>query len=397
MFKEFQISILFDWQNGNTDLKKEHINGKGYPVVSSGVENTGIIGCTDVDARILPAHTITIDMFGNSYYRDFKYKEVTHARVFTLIPKGFELDIQTGLYLASSLKKLSKIYSYDNMCSYAKMSNMTILLPVIENPNPNHKYTVDDIDWKYMRDRITELEHDRITELDTYLKAAGLDDYELTDADKEIISLTAKRASDENRALEEVGDDEVILGEFLIENLFHKVDLKRIKKTFEKDKDLSREQTSEFSLPLINAKNGDNGIMYYGRPQDWESDTYCIDIVNDGAISTGNVYPQPQRTGVLYNAYMIKPNADIESEAILIYLAKSIEKVIKEQFGYDNKAVWEKVKVKSIYLPIKSDGTPDYEYMERYICALEKVVVADVVKYKDKMIKATKRIEATDE
>ena len=200
MNKAYKISMLFDWQNGNTDLKKEHINGKGIPVVSSGVENTGIIGCTDVDARILPAHTITVDMFGNVYYRDFEYKEVTHARVFTLIPKGFELDVQTGLYFVSSLKVLSKIYSYDNMCSYAKISNMDISLPVIENSNPNHEYTVDDIDWQYMRDRITELERDRITELerdritelDAYLQATGLNDYELTDDDKKILSLCKK-------------------------------------------------------------------------------------------------------------------------------------------------------------------------------------------------------------
>ena len=386
--------MLFDWQNGNTDLKKEHINGKGIPVVSSGVENTGIIGCTDVDARILPAHTITVDMFGNVYYRDFEYKEVTHARVFTLIPKGFDLDVQTGLYFVSSLKVLSKIYSYDNMCSYAKISNMDISLPVIENSNPNHEYTVADIDWGYMRDRITELERDRITELerdritelDAYLQATGLNDYELTEEDKKVLSLSEKRASDKEGTLEDNSEDEVRFGEFKIETLFHKVELKRLKKTFEKDKDLSREQTSEYSLPLINAKNGDNGIMYYGRPKDWESDTYCIDIVNDGAISTGNVYPQPQRTGVLYNAYMIKPNADIQSEAILMYLSKSIEKIIKEQFGYDNKATWDKVKVKYIYLPIKSDGTPDFEYMERYIRAMEKVVIADVMKYKDKVI-----------
>ena len=45
-----------------------------------------------------------------------------------------------------------------------------------------------------------------------------------------------------------------------------------------------------------------------------------------------------------------------------------------------------------IYLPVKSDGTPDFDYMERYIRALEKVVIADVVKYKDKVIKTTEKI-----
>ncbi len=198
MFKEYAISTLFDSQNGNTDLKKQHINGRGYPVVSSGVENTGIIGYTDVDARIFPAHTITVDMFGNVYYRDFEYKQVTHARVFALIPRDFELNTQTGLYLASSLKRLSKMYSYNNMCSYKKISSMPLSLPVIENPDPDHEYTVDDIDWQYMQERIIELEQERIIELEqeriieleAYLIASGLDDYELTNEDKEILSLS---------------------------------------------------------------------------------------------------------------------------------------------------------------------------------------------------------------
>ena len=45
-----------------------------------------------------------------------------------------------------------------------------------------------------------------------------------------------------------------------------------------------------------------------------------------------------------------------------------------------------------IELPIKSDGTPDFDYMERYIRAMEKVVIADVVKYKDKVIETTKKV-----
>lgn len=62
-------------------------------------------------------------------------------------------------------------------------------LPVIKHSDPNHEYTVDDIDWQYMEDRIKELEEDRIKELDAYLKVANLEDYELTDEDKKVLSL----------------------------------------------------------------------------------------------------------------------------------------------------------------------------------------------------------------
>lgn len=79
------------------------------------------------------------------------------------------------------LSWLSKVFSYNNMCNYNKIANISISLPVIEHSNPNHKYTVDDIDWQYMEDRIKELE--------AYLKATNLDDYELTDEDRKVLSL----------------------------------------------------------------------------------------------------------------------------------------------------------------------------------------------------------------
>ena len=96
-------------------------------------------------------------------------------------------------------------------------------------------------------------------------------------------------------------------GEFQIGEYFNKLELKFKKPFFDKELDVSKIKTEEFDLPVVNAKDGNNGIMYYGRSSDFESAEMTIDIVNDGAVSTGNVYPQPQKTGVLYNAYLISP------------------------------------------------------------------------------------------
>lgn len=79
---EFKLYDLFESSNGNFDIQKEHINGKGDYVVTAGLSENGILGRTDVVAKIFDKNTITIDMFGNVFYRQFKYKMVTHARVF---------------------------------------------------------------------------------------------------------------------------------------------------------------------------------------------------------------------------------------------------------------------------------------------------------------------------
>ena len=377
MFKNYKISTLFDWQNGNTDLKKEHINGRGSPVVSSGVANTGIIGCTDVEARILPAHTITVDMFGHVYYRDFEYKEVTHARVFTLISKGFVLDVQTGLYFVSSLKVLSKIYSYDNMCSYAKISDMDIPLPVIENPNPDHEYTVEDIDWNYMRNHIKEVEQNRITELDAYLQATGLNDYVLTEEDKKVLSLARKTASAENGDLEYTDKEEVRAGAFELGGEKGLFDIYSPSKRFNAN-------TIQFGgkYPYVARGSSNNGIKgYITEDEKYLSPAKSLSFGQD----TATVFYQPNAyfTGDKIKIMVLK-NHELTPE-----LAEYFITVIASAFStfaWGQSSFHENIlKKMKITLPITLDGEPDFDYMERYIRALEKVVIADVVKYKDKV------------
>ncbi|MFP6239561.1 restriction endonuclease subunit S [Helicobacter pylori] len=175
-------------------------------------------------------------------------------------------------------------------------------------------------------------------------------------------------------------------GEFKLGDLFEKLDLKFKKKIFNKQKDISKVQTSEFDLPLVNAKNGDNGIMYYGRSSDFESAEMTIDIVNDGAVSTANVYPQPLKTGVLYNAYLIKPKFTPTRETLLFF-TPCIYKAIKLKFSYENKASWNKVKNELISLPLKPTAKTqslediDFHFMEKFIAELEQCRLAELQAY----------------
>ena len=119
--------------------------------------------------------------------------------------------------------------------------------------------------------------------------------------------------------------------------------------------------------------------MYYGRSSDFESTEMTIDIVNDGAVSTGNVYPQPQKTGVLYNAYLVKPLFSV-TQRLLYFFSTTIQKSIKLKFGYENKAGWEKVKKEKITLPTHN-GAIDFAFMETFIAELEAQRIAELEAY----------------
>ncbi|RVZ95719.1 restriction endonuclease subunit S [Helicobacter pylori] len=366
------------------DIQKRHINHKGEFVITAGLSNNGVLGQSDIKAKVFESHTITIDMFGCAFYRSFPYKMVTHARVFSLKPK-FGINHKIGLFLSTLFFGYPKKFGYESMCSWAKIKNDKVILPL--KPTANTQ-TLEDIDFDFMETFIAELEQCRLAELDAYLKATGLENTTLSSDEENALNLF------NNSGNTPCG---LTWQSFRLGDLFEKLDLKFKKKTFNKQKDISKVQTSEFDLPLVNAKNGDNGIMYYGRSSDFESAEMTIDIVNDGAVSTANVYPQLLKTGVLYNAYLIKPKFTPTRETLLFF-TPCIYKAIKLKFSYENKASWNKVKNELISLPLKPtantqtlDGI-DFHFMCTLINALMKQTIQGVVQYCDAKIQATKEV-----
>lgn len=375
MNKTFRIGDLFRGYNGNTDIKKEHINGKGYPVVSSGLENTGIIGFSDIEARIFPSNTITIDMFGNVFFRDFEYKIVTHARVFSLVLKDHQLTLKAGLYVASILSWLSKVFSYNNMCSYNKIAHMNISLPVIEHADPNHEYTVDDIDWQYMEDRIKELEEDRIKELDAYLKVTNLDDYELTDEDEKVFALSSEFVSNEASSW----------ASFLVREVLNVEQTKSV---------VAKSNLIFGDIPYVTRTVSDNGYMGKCGNLEKMNQGNCITI----GAETGVAFYQPNDFVAGNKVYRLSRDGLGEKE--YLFLA-SVLNMQTKNYSYSNARIPEKIKSEFISLPVIPHADPehvytvddiDWKYMERYIRAIEKLTIADVVKYKDKVIDTTKML-----
>lgn len=166
--------------------------------------------------------------------------------------------------------------------------------------------------------------------------------------------------------------------QFIIGDLFEKLQLDIKNENFNKMLDVSEERTDEFNLPLVNAKHGNNGIMYYGRETDFDIAEMAIDIVQNGAIATGDVYAQPQKTGVLWDAYLVKPKADITSPLVLLFLATVLEKAIKDKFSYDDKCIWDKAKLLPVMLPCTVNGEPDWAYMDSYMSEVMRGTESDL-------------------
>ena len=339
------------------------------PVVTNSSRDNGITGYTSLkptEAGGIITYSDTTTSEGIFYQPD---DFVGYSHIQGLYPKGKNSwNEKSLLYFVSLFRKSAGgRFDYANKFNRENAKSLMVLLPVNRKSN---------IDFDYMERYISELEEERVSELAAYLKVTGLENCILTKPEK--LALKSRGGSN--------------LRKFKIGDLFEKLSLKIKNKDFNKKKDVSKEKTSEFSLPLINAKHTDNGIMFYGRESDFEYAEMAIDVIQNGAIATGDVFIQPQKTGVLWDAYLIKYKSNNLSVEHLLYFAQCIEKSIKQKFSYDNKATWEKVEKCEIEIPSCNDGIPDYEFMETYIRALEKVVIKGVMNWKDRIIKTTKEI-----
>ncbi len=354
---EFKLYDLFESSNGNFDIQKEHINGKGDYVVTAGLSENGILGRTDVVAKIFDKNTITIDMFGNVFYRQFKYKMVTHARVFSLKPK-FKITEKQGLFLSNSLHYINKIFGYENMCSWIKIKNETIYLPI-----KNCK-----IDLNFMESFITELEIERIVKIKTYLTDTNLKDYNLT--------------NEEQKNLDEF--DNIKWGEFKLGNLFKRI---KTNKLPYKATELPKEPKDEYTLHCLTSSFQNQGLNYFAPKDNATILKNVISIPSNSDVY--RVYFQSREFTVLSDAYAIEwIYNDVKlSDNQYLFIVPCINKVTDLSiYSYKNKlGGWNIVQNKNIELPIKNNQ-PDYKTMEILISAIKKLILKDVVDYMNKKI-----------
>lgn len=385
MFKEFRIGDLFEIIN-NPQLDRVNFNfdeHAEYPYFTRTENNNGILGYVDYldDEHKIQGNSLAVGMISMKFHymaHDFYAGQFTK----TLIPKFDEFNEILALYFIVVLNKHSEHYQGFLVRHFKdKVSETAVFLPIIESSDPNHVYTVDDIDWQYMQDRIAELEQDRIAELEAYLAATGLDDYALTDEDKAVLC------------------DGVKMVEFRIGDVFYKIDTPKIKA---KANDFLTEYSEEYSIPLLTAGAENQGLNRWAKTSD------CFMVINNvisvsaNGANSGVCFYQPQNFAVLQDAYAVKVhNHEIGSVEEGLYLTGALNKAVRDNHSWVNKAGWNRIKDDIVELPVIASSDPnhtytiddiDFDYMEQYIRAMEKLAIADVVKYKDKVIATTRQV-----
>lgn len=380
MWKEFLVKDLFRFENPKGKLTtKDLIEGNDIPYIAAKKTNNGVAKmCSRAnipDDQVMKGNCIVFVQQGDGSAGYTTYQKEDFYAI-SCVTCGYIDGIMNesiGLFLVSVLDKNKAFYNHSNSWSGDKLLNTKILLPATETYKP---------DWNYMQERIAELEQERIAELEQYLIATGLNDYELTEEDKHILAtkLTDGGAS---RSSESGG------GCWKEARKFKLVDIANVSYGTKFDKNKMSHACPEINFVSRTAINNgvsdcvdECGIKPFA--------TGTITLALGGSIGSCFIQEKPYYTG--QNVGVIELPTYVTDKA-KVYFVGALQKECKAQFTAFANEINRYLKTTlSVLLPTTSNGQPDWDFMDKYIHAIEKAVIADVVKYKDEIIMNTKTI-----
>lgn len=165
-------------------------------------------------------------------------------------------------------------------------------------------------------------------------------------------------------------------GEYRIGDIFEKLPVKKAIK-----QDVRKYKNAEFNIPVVYCKFGDNGIMYWGRKNEFTTYENIISVIYNGAIAAGKVYAQKEKTGILAESYFIRLKDYKSTHNINLFFSTILEKRLYYKYSRDFLATWDnKVENDTIFLPIK-DKKIDFDFIESFIAELEAQRIAELKAY----------------
>ena len=367
-WREFKVGDLFD-VSGTHGFDKGDIvlSSHGTEFIGRTETNNGVQGFYD-DPFVAPneANTISISQIGAQTAQYRRNQWYASQNLFKLIPK-FDMHERHALFLIGFINKGLSIYSgYSHFPKVVDIADMQLLLPVTQAGQP---------DYGWMSSYIRELEDQRIRELDTYLQVTGLDNTTLTD--------------NEVQVLEQWRQHEKFGGGTLLTKRFAPLEL--------------------FDFPMARSLNKDdlivksNGSPYVTRTVENNGVNMLIDlsIVPDEYVNAGNEFSFGllgleafyQKRAYVAGQFVRRfvPKFDM-NETLSMYFKTLIDKLkpelqttsIKGYVDVLAKPLWE--------LPVTNDGTPNYEFMQTFIRAQEKLVMQRLDKFRQLQIDTTRQI-----
>lgn len=278
------------------------------------------------------------------FYQEIPY--FTGDKIKIIKAKDKRFNKKNAQFFISTMMKSFSAFSWGGSSFNVNIiKNQKITLPISNNGK---------LDFDFMERFMTELEAERIVNIESYLSTTELKDYTLT--------------TEEEQALK--GFESLKWKDFNLEELFGKST---------RGKRLKSADRIPGTLPFVTAGETDEGVSaFVGNDISiFSENTTTIDMFGSAKYRNYE-YGGDDHIAVVHTEKLQKLAA--------IFVTAAIHKSsYTGQFNYGRNFYAKDADVLNISLPVKTKE-PDYEAMETILSAIQKLVVKDVVLYTDKKL-----------
>lgn len=320
-WKEFLVLSLFKIERGKRLVIPKRIKGN-IPLVTAGFQNSGIAEFIQNEEQKSHSNAVTIDMFGNSFYREYEFKCDDNIHVL----KNNSLNRFNGNFIANCFNQTTQnIFSYGKQFRLKTLEKLKILLPINEKDEPDFEFME-----KYMRAKEQEL-------LNKYTIHISLKTNELHRGG--VIPLIEKQ-----------------WGEFFIEDVVEILS----------GRDIYGEERIVGNTPYISATANNNGIGHFVGNNNLTKESGCLSVNRNGSVGYSFYHPYE----ALFSNDCRKLRLKESNKHIGIFISQQITRQ-RGKYGYGYKMGTARLKRQKIMLPITDTNEPDYHFMENFMKQLE--------------------------
>lgn len=328
-WKYFEIGRLFTIKRPAARSQSKYDEGT-VPFVSSGNYNNGIIGYFSPKKNEIldDGNCITVSpLDGSSFYQKVDFLGRGGAGSAIIILYNNNIDEYNGLFISAVIRRTLTKYSYNDQLSSTVIVNEKIKLPINSNNEP---------DWAFMSEYIKKISHTTSDMLSSLKKMKKIKQTDICTEKWEDFNIT------------DLFELSLPKGDLQVKNL------------------------QDGNVPLITPSNTNNGMLQtiseLSKSTLYDANCLTIDMF-------GNAYFQEESFFVTAHGHVnvLIPKFCI-SKNIGLFIATSIKSMFIQKYGFSDMCTIKVLKNETIKLPVCSDKTPDWTFMDDYMgLYLEKV------------------------
>ena len=360
---EFKYKEVFNRIEQGRRLKKDDQIDGTIPFVMSGTTNAGVVNYISNPVASFPKNAITIDIFGNTFYRNYAFGAGDDTGVYWNDATAYSSNAM--LFFAVAMQKsMMGRFSYGKKLRSSQSEDFTMHLPVTADGKIDFDF-MESFIAELEAERVAELEAERVAELSAYLTVSGLDNYELS--------------SEEMAIIEHYKKNQIPFSEFEFIEIFNNI---------KQGRRLKKEDQRPGHIPFVMSGITNTGVVgYISNPvAKFPKNSITVDIFGNSFFRNYD-FGAGDDTGVYWNTKREY------SQTCMLFFAAAMESALRGKYSYGKKLRSSQSTHFKMQLPTKG-GKPDYDAMDTLISAVQKLVIKDVVSFTDRKIAGTKEVIA---